>query len=271
MEKRDLWGARRKLSEAQLGELERIYAHFHRVLGPLLVELGQLPGTVWLEDTREHVLTSEGEENRYARAIYLVSDLEPYRERLGELGRVQAAGVELLGGESPKGLLPPRTVKGVRHVRISQHPNFVTKVLSQKGAKERLEALLATTKNSLRQFETYATTFDPRREQIEAEVGALEEALTLVESAIGETFRFRIRVMRIRPYLYPLDGDPYQIDTRKHGLILAGPNLHVHWSDPNRKTRSDKKQRQPFLQLGTLQVFLERHWQGESNTQEVVT
>ena len=138
--------ARRNLGEAQLGELERIYAHFHRVLGPLLVELSELPGTVWLEEVQRHVLTGEGEENRYARAIYLVSNLEPYRERFSELGRVQATGLELLGGESPKGLLPPRTVEGVRHVRISQHPNFVTKVLSQKGARERLEALLATTK-----------------------------------------------------------------------------------------------------------------------------
>ena len=52
MEKRELWGARRKLSEVQLGELERIYAHFHRVLGPLLVELSELPGTVWLEEVQ---------------------------------------------------------------------------------------------------------------------------------------------------------------------------------------------------------------------------
>ena len=44
---------------------DRIYAHFHRVLGPLLVELGQLPGTVWLEEVQGHVLTGEGEENRY--------------------------------------------------------------------------------------------------------------------------------------------------------------------------------------------------------------
>ena len=186
MAERELWGARRKLSEAQLSELGRIYAHFHRVLGPLLVELAASAETVWLGEPREHVLTGEGEDNRYARAIYLVSDLGPYRERLGELEHVQAAGLELLGGdERPKGLLPPRYVEKVRHVRISQHPNFVTKVLSPKGAKERLEGLLATTKDSLRQFERYATTFDPKREQIEAEVGALDEALAFVEGAVG--------------------------------------------------------------------------------------
>ena len=261
MDKSKLWGVMRQLDEAQLGELGRLYAHFHRVLGPLLVELGELPGTVWLEQAR-HVLAGEGEGNIYARAIYLVDDLSPYRERLRELEGVQKAGLELLGaGESPKGLLPPRVVEGVKHVRISQHPNFVTKVLSQTGALERLEATLSTTRSSLRQFEVYASTHDPRREQIEREVRALEAALEVVRASPDETFRFRLQVVRVRPYLYPLQGDPYQIDTRKHGLILAGPHLRVRWADPTRKTRSDKKQRQPFLALDTLQVFLESHWQ----------
>jgi hypothetical protein len=264
--KRELWGGRRKLSEKQLGELERIYAHFHRVLGPLLVELAELPETIWLEEAREHVLTGEDEENIYARAIYPVTDLEPYRERLAELAKVQAAGLELLGhAESPKGLLPPRVVEGIRHVRISQHPNFVTKVLSQTGALERLEVMLGTTRSSLRQFETYATTYDPKREQIEAEIKAIEEAVAFVRASPEETFRFRLQVIRIRPYIYPIGADPYQIDTRKHGLILAGPNIRVRWADPTRKTRSDKKQRQPFLQLDGLQVFVERDWQGAGN------
>lgn len=265
MLKKELWGGRRKLSEKQLGELERIYAHFHRVLGPLLVELAELPGTVWLEEAKKHVLTGEDQENVYARAIYPVTDLEPYRERLTELTNVQAAGTALLGGgESPKGLLPPKVVEGVRHVRISQHPNFVTKVLSQTGALERLAATLATTRSSLRQFETYASTHDPRREQVEAEVRALEEAIAFVRARPEETYRFRVQVLRIRPYIYPLTGDPYQIDTRKHGLILAGPNIRVRWADPTRKTRSDKKQRQPFLNLGNVQIFVEREWQAAS-------
>jgi hypothetical protein len=260
--KRSYGEAEGKLSEKRLAELERVYAHFHRVLGPLLVKLAELPGTVWLEEAKEHVLAGEDQENVYARAIYPVTDLEPYRERLGELTKVQAAGLELLGhAESPKGLLPPRVVEGVRHVRISQHPNFVTKVLSQAGALERLGATLATTRNSLRQFEAYARTHDPRREQVEAEVRALEEAIAFVRARPEETYRFRVQVLRVRPYLYPLAGDPYQIDTRKHGLILAGPNIRVHWADPTRKTRSDKKQRQPFLDLGDLQVFVEREWQ----------
>lgn len=262
MLKKELWGGRRKLSEKQLGELERIYAHFHRVLGPLLVELAEMPGTVWLGEAREHVLTGEDEDNVYARAIYPLTDLEPYRERLAELERVQATGIQLLGhGESPKGLLPPKVVEGVRHVRISQHPNFVTKVLSQTGALDRLAATLVTTRSSLRQFEAYASAFDPRREQVEAEIRALEEAIAFVRGRPEETYRFRVQALRVRPYLYPLAGDPYQIDTRKHGLILAGPNIHVRWADPTRKTRSDKKQRQPFLDLGGLQVFVEREWQ----------
>ena len=150
-------------------------------------------------------------------------------------------------------------------MRISQHPNFVTKVLSQTGALKRLGASLATTRSSLRQFETYASTFDPRREQVEAEIRALEEAVAFVRARPKETYRFRVQALRVRPYLYPLVGDPYQIDTRKHGLILAGPNIRVRWADPTRKTRSDKKQRQPFLDLGDVQVFVERDWQSAGN------
>ena len=88
-----------------------------------------------------------------------------------------------------------------------------------------------------------------------------EEAIAFVKARPEETYRFRVQVLRVRPYLYPLVGDPYQIDTRKHGLILAGPNIQVRWADPTRKTRSDKKQRRPFLDLGSLQVFVEREWQ----------
>ncbi len=265
MVKSKLWGPRRKLNEAQLSELEQHYAHFHRVLGPLLLELAQQPGVIWLEETRKQVLTGEGEENTYARAIYPVTDLSPYHERLRELEAVQDAGLALLGkGSSPKGLLPPRVVEGVRYVRISQHPNFVTQVLSHPGAVERLEVTLATTRNNLRQHELYTTTYDPKREQIEAEIKALKEALAFVRASPKETFRFRMQVIRIRPYIYPLMGDPYQIDTRKHGLILAGPNINVRWADPTRKTRSDKKQHQPFLQLDTLQVYLESEWQQAS-------
>ncbi len=115
-----------------------------------------------------------------------------------------AAGLALLGeGSSPKGLLPPRVVGGVRYVRISQHPNFVTQVLSHPGAVERLEVTLTTTRNNLRQHELYATTYDPKREQIEAEIKALKEALAFVRASPKETFRFRMQVVRIRPYIYP--------------------------------------------------------------------
>ena len=262
MGKSKLWGVMRQLDEAQLGEFRRHYAHFHRVLGPLLVELGEQPGTLWLEGAERHVLTGEGEENRYARAIYPLHDLEPYRERLAELEKVQAAGQKLLGGgESPRGLLPPKVVEGVRHLRISRHPNYVTTLLSHAGAVERLDALLAATRVNLREFEPYASAVDPKREQLEAEVKAIEEALEVVRATPDERFRFRAHAVRVRPYLYPLQGDPYQIDTRKHGLVLVGPHVTVVQDDPTRKVRSDKKLRTPLLELPALQVYAESEWQ----------
>ena len=71
---------------------DRTYAHFHRVLGELLMELAALPGTLWLSDKEQHVLRGEGERNTYARALYRVASLEPYRERLAELIGRAAAG-----------------------------------------------------------------------------------------------------------------------------------------------------------------------------------
>ncbi len=261
MDKNRTWGGRRTLEETELKELERHYAHFHRVLGPLLVELGELPGTVWLDGDARHELAGEGEENKYARAIYIVNELEPYRERLSELEAVRQGGAALLEGESPAGLLPPKVIDGVKHVRISQHPNYVTQNLSHAGATKRLAAALEATKGNLRQFEAYASLYDPRREAVEREVEALEDALQFARARPDERFRFRTPVRRVRPYVYPLRGDPYQADTRKHGLLLAGPGVTVRWDDPTRKTRSDKKVRTPFLKLEALQVYLESEWQ----------
>ena len=263
MEKGTLWGGRRELDEAGQRELERLYAHFHRVLGPLLVELGELPGTVWLDGVQRHELAGEGEQNVYARAIYVVGDLEPYRERLDELEGVRADGAALLGDESPAGLLPPKVLEGVKHVRVSQHRNFVVKVLSQPGAVKRLQETLAATKASLQQFEAYASTYDPRREALETEVRALEAALRVVQARPDERYRFRVPARRVRPYVYLLDGETYQIYTRKHGLIVAGPGVTVRFDDPTRKERSDKKVRQPLLKLDTLELYVESDWQAE--------
>ena len=139
---------------------------------------------------------------------------------------------------------------------------YVNTVLSHARAVERLAALLAATMASLRAFEAYASTVDPKREQLEAEVKVIEEALTSVRATPDERFRFRAHAVRVRPYLYPLIGDPYQLDTRKHGLVLVGSYVTVVQDDPTRKRHSDKKFRTSLLELPALQVFAESEWQG---------
>lgn len=81
---------------------------------------------------------------------------------------------------------------------ISQHSNFVTKVLSQTGTLDRLGATLATIRSSLRQFGAYASTHDSRREQIEAEVRALElevlKAYRAFYKAFGQTYHVQLQL-----------------------------------------------------------------------------
>ncbi len=178
------------MNETTQKAIERNYAHFHRVLASLLVELADQPEVVWLSDER-HTIRGEGETNAYGKAIYPLNDLSPYQDRLVELSEVQKQAAELSGNAPPgKGLLAPVVIGDVHYVRLRRHASHSSRVVLRQHAIVRFEAQLERTRTIHQQdFKPHATMFDPRREKIEAEVEALEEGLGHLKDSREETLR----------------------------------------------------------------------------------
>ncbi len=245
----------------QANRVDRTYAHFHRVLGGLLTELSALPGVLWLSDKEQHVLRGEGERNSYARAIYRISDLEPYRERLTELMGVQQQGVVEFGlGRVPRELLLPQVIENVTHVRLSETPVYRTTPVAKEKVLAKIDTALTTTKKNLAEFQRYGAQDDGVR-RLEAEVKAIETVRETVVQAQEETYRLRVKQVRYRPYVYLLGEKPLQVDSRTHGLILVGQDIGVSRPNAVRQTRSDQRTVEPLFEFGKTRIYFERDWQ----------
>ena len=241
--------------------VDQTYAHFHRVLGALLTELSALPGTLWLTDEEQHVLRGEGERNTYARALYRVSSLEPYRERLAELLEVQQQGVTSLGlSRVPRELLLPQVIEQVTHVRLSETSVYRTTPVSKDKAVAKIDTALATTRKNLSEFQRYGAQDDGVR-RLEAEVKAIETVRETVLRAEEETYRVRVKQVRYRPYVYLAGKKPVQVDSRTHGLIVVGPDIDVSYPNAVRQTRSDQRVVEPLFEFGKTRIYFERDWQ----------
>ncbi len=242
--------------------VDRTYAHFHRVLGELLEELAALPGVLWLTDKQGHVLRSEGEHNVYARAVYRVSDLEPYRQRLAELAQVQQQGMATLGlREPPRELLLPQVVENVTHVRLIETVVYRTSPMSKKDVLAKLNTALKTIRKNLGEFQRYGGEHDAGVMRLEAEVKAILAVRETVVHAQEETYRVRVRQARFRPYVYLAGKKPVQVDSRKHGLILVGRDIGVSYPNAVRQTRSDQRDVEPLFEFGKTRIYFESAWQ----------
>jgi hypothetical protein len=241
--------------------IERNYAHFHRLLSELLLELAELPGVVWLEEAG-HVIRGEGESNDYRKAIYPLQDATPYYGRLAELRKVQKEGLELLDREEPPvGLLMPVLLEGVQYVRLRRHVTHSSRASKREHALARFEEHLVAMRANLKKFEYYASSYDPRREKLEAEVRALEEGLERLRAMKEETLRERYRHERVLPYVYLDSGEIIRPYVRDVGLMVAGPRVRIVWVDEVRRTRSDKVRLEPLLVVGQIEVYSETEWQ----------
>jgi hypothetical protein len=248
-------------TQEKVKAIERNYAHFHRLLSELLLELSELPGVVWLEEAG-HIIRGEGETNDYRKAIYPVQDATPYYGRLDELREVQKEGLKLLGREEPPiGLLMPVLLEGVQYVRLRKHVTHSSRASKREHALARFEEQLGEMRTNLRKFEYYATSHDPRREKLEAEVKALEEGLERLKAMKEETLRERYRHERVLPYVYLNSGEIVRPYVRNVGLIVAGPRVRIVWADELRRQRSDKVRLEPILVVGQIEVYSEREWQ----------
>jgi hypothetical protein len=253
------------VNETTQKAIERNYAHFHRVLASLLLELAELPGVVWLSDER-HLIRGEGESNAYGKAIYPLEDLSPYQSRLLGLGEVQKQAAELSGNAPPgKGLLAPVVIEDVHHVRLRRHASHSSRVVLRQHAIARFETQLERTRIILKEdFKPHATMFDPKREGIEAEIVALEEGLARLRATDEETLRERYKISRVIPYVYLRSGEITRPYVRNVGLIVVGPSVRLVWADNVRRERSDKIRLEPLLVLGPTEVYSERAWQEAS-------
>jgi hypothetical protein len=253
------------VSEDTLKATLRNYAHFHRLLAELLLELADLPDVEWLEG-KGHIIRGEGQSNTYSKAIYPVQDTGPYQGRLDELRKVQQRGLELMGREEPTvGLLMPVLIEGVHYVRLRRHVTYTSRVTVREHAILRFEEQLERTRLILKEdFTPHATMFDPKREKVEAEVEALEEGLGHLEESREVTLRERYRTERVTPYVYLLRGEIVRPYVRDVGLIAAGPSIKMVWADNVRRQRSDKVRLEPLLVVGPVEVYSEEAWQEAS-------
>lgn len=246
----------------QDNRVDRIYAHFHRVLRGLLEELSALPGTLWLTDKQEHVLRGEGKHNTYARAVYRVDALEPYQQRLDELAQVQQQGMAELGlGKPPRELLLPQVIENVIHVRLSETILYRTTPVPKKSVLAKIDTALKTTRKNLSEFQRYGSEHDAGVKRLEAEVKVIETVRETVVRAEEETYRVRVKQARFRPYVYLAGEKPVQVDSRTHGLILVGHDIGVSYPNAVRQTRSDQRTAEPLFEFGKTRIYFESTWQ----------
>lgn len=257
---------------AERRPLPRLYAHYHRLLIDLLEDLVEEARVVWLTGEEGHIRRPDGQPNTYRKALYVLEDLNPYRERLEALAAVQAEGHKAMGVKRP-GLLLPGTQTGVRHVVVSCSEAWSSHALAKEVVAAKLEAFIAKSKGNLRAFETYASTHDPRREKVEREVEELEEGLERLKAWDEAVLRERARSDKHTARVLlpdPVTGEEETrlLYIRNVGLIVAGPGLSTRpntiETSTQRKRRKDrmKGRLEPLVRFGAFEVFSERAWQG---------
>lgn len=243
--------------------LDRQVAHFHRLLGGLLQELAAWEETRWLEpEAHGHVLRDDVEPNTYGRAVYLVKTLEPYRERLAELERLQADVVRAFGLKGvPRSLLTPLVLERVVHARLHHPECFSSNCRPRSFVLERIDKALETTLRNYRAFARQGGVDDPRTVTIGDEITYHERVRERVRESPEPNYRVRISQQRVRLYVYRDGEKPLQCDTRLHGVILAGPHVTVTDEAELRQGRSDKVGLEPLWHYGVTYVYPEGRWQ----------
>jgi len=241
------------------------------VLIELLEELVANSRVVWLTGEEGHVRRPEGEPNTYRKALYVLEDVSPYRERLSELEAVQQEGQAYTGVQRP-GLLLPLVVEGVQHVVLRKSVSWASHAFKKEVVVAKLEAYIERTKENLRVFELYATTHDPRREKVEREIKDLEAGLERLKVWDEPVLRERARTERHSARLIvpdPVTGRDRTelVYVRDVGLIVAGPGLSRNPRavevTPRRKKREGqmREKLEPIVVFGNFEVFSEKEWQ----------
>lgn len=246
----------------ELKQVRRHYAHFHRVLGALLTQLVDKGQVHWVSEAQGHTLSPDGDNNRYSKAVYPLSTLEPYRKMLGELAAVQAEAMAFLGKSKPNpSVALPVVLEGVEGIRLNRFTKRITEPLAKTSALARMDRLIAHQRTNLDAFRRYQTLYDPRLEIVAAQVRALGEAKALIQASEDDTFRFRTAQLEVRGYTYLLDGSVHNAYITDHGLLAVGPDVSIHPNTNLRKPRSDRVDAPALYHDDFVSVYQESVWQ----------
>lgn len=250
-----------------MADLRRQYAHFHRVLLELLLDLEQQAWVWWLTDKQGHLPKPEGEANTYRKALYVLEDLEPYRVRLADLETVRQTVLGLAIAK-PVGVLAPVAVENLNEVVLSKTVSWSSHAYDKSKVITKLYGALELAKRNLKVFDTFASADDPRREAIVREIYELEQGIETVRTYLEATLRERAKSEKHTARLYPegARAEATMLYIRDVGLIVAGAGLiggeRVRYSKSEHR-RSDKMQGrlEPLLTYGNYAFYSEKSWQ----------
>ncbi len=246
----------------KLQKVRQHYGHFHRVLGELLTTLVDQEHTHWLTPAQGHTITPDGQDNGYHKAIYALSNLEPYKDALSKLAAVQTDVLQLLGrSKATPGVLLPTVLEGVQFIRLNAHTNRISERLEKPQTLGRLDKLITQQQTNLDQFRRHQTLHDPRFDKVAAELKALEDARKRIKASKEETFRFRTAQAKVLPYIYLQDGGVATPYVNDHGLLAVGPEVTITVNTARRRGRSDKIDAPTLFDDGYITIYEESTWQ----------
>ena len=251
--------------------IKRHYAHFHRVLLELLLDLEHHEQVWWLTEKQGHIPRPEGEANTYRKALYVLENLEPYKGRLKELEQLQLTILGLAVAK-PVGVFTPVAVEQVTKVVLSKTVSWASHAYEKAKVVSKLTGALALAQANLRSFQTYATVEDERRETLEREITTLAADIERLHNHPEELFRERAKSEKHTARLYPQDdrGEIRMLYIRDVGLIVAGKGLTDdgqvrHSSSEHRRTDKLTDKLEPLLIYGNYEIYAEQAWNDLKN------
>ena len=247
-------------AESRETQIARRYAHFHRVLGGLLVSLGEEAETFWLGG-QEHLVTDEPIDNAYAKAIYVVRDLGPYEGALAELAEVQAEAMALIGNDEPThALLTPKVCRAVREARILTNTGFASRVRERSAVVARFAGQRDVALAAREAFASFAGRQD-KLQAIERELAELEGALLALRASEVATLREHYRYTRYMCHVHYEDPGAFdQLYVGDVGIVLQGREPDVGRHRPPRRRHRRTPGVEPVATIGPYVYYEERAW-----------
>ena len=241
-------------------EVARRHAHFHRVLGELLVDLGRETHVFWLSDDH-HDVTDDPEPNRYAKAVYVLDDVSRYRAALAELEEVRAEALSLMGVREPtQSLLMPKICLGVTKARILTNTGFASRRRARADVMATIAAQRDATEAALVTFASYPERAH-QRDRIAEELSELNAALHGLESANATFLRQHYRYTRYMCHVHYQDPDRFdQLYVGDVGVVLQGANPSVARHDPRRRKHRRTVGVEPVASVGPYLFYEEDAW-----------